>query len=350
MLARRWIEIIAALAFVGCGNCAGTEGQELVASTSAVASAAPVPSAVDATSELTAPGTPPPPSPSAVPALDDAAADARVAGPDVRVELLGNGAEPRAVLRHAAKLGARVALTVGVDVGMVQTKEGDDPNARAVPGFSLDTNFVRAATGWRVTVEGAKAEASGDAEALLAEEVAPLMRALGGKSALFGIEGRASSFVAPPVPAGLDLEAAQLWSSLEETVRELAVPLPEEPVGVGARWRSVSRRSRAGIAIVRTASYRLDEGAGVVLHFTFREEPVATKLRDPLLPQGIEVAVRSGIGQGQGKLELERDLAPRALDVELESWNDLAVKGPGAATPEFSTLRLHQRIRATRKP
>lgn len=288
--------------------------------------------------------------PNAVPALTDADADARVTGASVRIELVSAGVEPRRLLRHSAVPGNRASLTLSVGVGMSQSKGGDDPSARAVPGFSLDTSFVRAADGWRVTIEGARPDATGDAEQLLAEEVAPLMRALERKTALFAFDARVTSFALPPVPAGLDLEAAQLWSSVEESVRELALPVPSEAVGAGASWRATGRRSRAGTALVRVAEYTLAAGPGVVVNVTFREEPVATKRRDPLLPPGFELTVRSGIGEGRGKLEFDADLTPKSAEVELASLQDLAIQGPGAAAPEYSTLRLHQKLRAVRKP
>ena len=105
--------------------------------------------------------------PNASPALTDADADARVTGAAVRIELVSAGVEPRRLLRHSAVPGNRASLTLSVGVGMSQSKGGDDPSARAVPGFSLDTSFVRAADGWRVTIEGARPDATGDAEQLL---------------------------------------------------------------------------------------------------------------------------------------------------------------------------------------
>ncbi len=353
--------LVAALGGLGCGDCGGTNGARSRATDtapSASSQVAELPGEAEAFAVVSSAslGTEPPPaSPSAVAAMSELEAAGRVAGEAGRLVLTEPGREPRRLLRHAAKTGKRVKLTLAYDLSMVQTQAAvetpaaEDAPAAPIPGFAFDTTWLSGPTGWNVRIEGAHTLAGSETEQLLADEVAPLMAALAGTSAIVTLDPRAVSFALVSGPNKLDSDGLQLWSSLEETVRELLVPVPEEAVGTGARWRSLSRLSRGGMAFVRTTDYELREGSGVVLGLVFKEEPVAPKVRDPLLPEGVEVRVSRGIGGGTGTLEFDADLSPRRAVLALESMNELEIN-VAATSPVRSSVRLRQSTRVSQKP
>lgn len=66
--------------------------------------------------------------------------------------------------------------------------------------------------------------------------------------------GRLDAIALLDDPSGTNVDARE---ELEQRWLGLAVPLPDEPVGVGARWRVVSAMRAGGIVVKQTANYRL---------------------------------------------------------------------------------------------
>jgi len=279
-----------------------------------------------------------------------AEADARVTGGGVRVDLVSPGAEPRRSLRYLASAVAQVKLQLDYEVAMVQTTRGDDPSARPVPALSLDVTLSREATGLGLTVDGARATPDGDAEKLLAEEVAPLLKQLVGKSGTLALSERGVTGTSVTRPGGLEREVLQIWSSLDETTRDLVPPLPEEAIGVGARWRAVQRLRRGGLPLLRTVEYELLAGKGVPLKLVVKEQPIADKAQDPLMPEGMSVTARGGVGEGTGTLELDGELLPRAASLSLDSLTEITIAGPPGGAPLETMLRLKQTVRVKARP
>lgn len=286
-------------------------------------------------------------------AMTDAEANAQVGLTEVRVQLLSEGSEPKRELRYA-KEGARASLVLDVELATMRSTPGDDPDQPVVPGLQFDLSVERtgtgAETGWRFVVGAARARATTEAEQLLAEEMAPIVASLGGKAGAWRTGMRGIEPGATTHPDGLDLDALQLWSSVEESLRELSPPFPEKPVGPGATWRAVSRLSRAGVPVVRTVDYELRSGEGVVLAFVARERPVATQRPDPLLPEGVGVVAHRGVGRGAGAIELDGDFAPRRANLRVDLWSELDIHGPAGTPSSVSTVRLHQHVRVKRQP
>jgi hypothetical protein len=60
------------------------------------------------------------------------------------------------------------------------------------------------------------------------------------------------------IPAGANPQLAQSLSQFKETMKSACMPLPVEPVGVGARWEYKTRvKGQQGITIDQTATYQL---------------------------------------------------------------------------------------------
>lgn len=334
----------------GCGDCGG--GGASPPSPAASDSASAPTASVSAPEPEAAPEPEPSsaPRPDLAPALTEAQADAIVALEATKVELLAPGAEPRRTLRYSAKAGARSRLRLEYDVAMVQSSRDEDTSSRPVPGLSLDVTVSRTTKGFGLKVEGARATPVGDAEKLLAEEVAPLLESLSGKSGAVEFSARGIGAGSPSRPKGLELEALQIWSSLDETARDLTPPLPEEPVGRGARWRASYRLRRAGLPLVRTLEVELADGEGTVLAVVLREQPIAGKADDPLMPEGMSVVARGGGATGRGSLHLDSSAMPIEADLSLDSVTDITIAGPPGGAPLETTLRLRQTVRVRPRP
>jgi hypothetical protein len=165
---------------------------------------------------------------------------------EVRFRLLAPGAEPREPLRYRRAAAEERTITTTIATRSRVLADG-------AWGPLTEQPPVRQALA---------ARAEGDRLLLRVVEPAPAWRALKGRRATATIDARgritALAFADVPGDAGApsgrpDGPRDELWQQL----LGLAVPLPDEPVGVGARWE-VRTNLRVGAAsLTQSATYEL---------------------------------------------------------------------------------------------
>ncbi|MFP6683504.1 MAG: hypothetical protein VB934_02275, partial [Polyangiaceae bacterium] len=130
---------------------------------------------------------------------------------------------------------------------------------------------------------------------------------------------------------GVAPEVMQIVETVRDVVREMLVPLPKAELGLGARWRVMTRLRRMAIERVRVATYqivRMDEAA-VVLQVDARERAVASDPKSPALPDDVMLAVMGGEANTTLKMTRPRaKLLPTLLRGELRDWADMTMKPP----------------------
>lgn len=115
-----------------------------------------------------------------------------------------------------------------------------------------------------------------------------------------------------PLGRSADLQLQQLQRTLEQIV----VPLPEEPVGLGARWRVSTPIDLGGISATRSIEYQLleqHEGGRLELSFSITVTAPEQRLTNINIPAGAELHLTelAGTGDGVGLLETTAAVATR---------------------------------------
>jgi hypothetical protein len=92
----------------------------------------------------------------------------------------------------------------------------------------------------------------------------------------------------------------QQIQSMEESLRQIAVPLPEEPVGAGARWEANMGVESGGMRIDQRASFRIDELTTESLRLTtsVTQSAATQNFADP--NTGMQMTLNSMSGSGSG--------------------------------------------------
>lgn len=166
--------------------------------------------------------------------------------PELAVALLDAGREPRRLLRYAAERGARQRVHIqgngSSDLQVGGRRVYSQPEAATDAWFDV---HVVAADADRIDCEirferAMTADWENFQPGRATELRRPLAR-LGDHVYRFGMDRR--GFVRLPpleLPPEMDVDGDRniAWGLLEEAVRSI-VMLPAEPVGIGARWRSV---------------------------------------------------------------------------------------------------------------
>ncbi len=180
-------------------------------------------------------------------------------------DLLDPGDAPRRPLRLDLEPGTSTALVVTVDLGVVQEVDGAEQVLDAPPVSQTVVLTVDAVEGEVADVSLLVTDATVDAEATDLSDAEVLTLTAAARQVV-GIAGRAQfdtrgglrSF-RYVLPDDLDPALAATLDQLEGQIAGLIVPLPEEAVGVGARWRVRSTTTLGGAAVDQITTYTVTD-------------------------------------------------------------------------------------------
>jgi hypothetical protein len=94
------------------------------------------------------------------------------------------------------------------------------------------------------------------------------------------------------IPPDVDPNVRALLDQLRDQFRDLTVPLPEPPIGVGARWRATTQLTINDIQTRQVYEYRLKERSGTTLELDVRGTQTA-KPQSVDSPGGVKLRVKS---------------------------------------------------------
>lgn len=178
------------------------------------------------------------------------------------VKLLSPGSDPKTALAFDLKPKSKQTTEMRMTIAMAVSQGGAQAAPSRLPEVSV---LLDVTTGSRtqegdigVTGEVAKVLVlpKGDAEAAVAKEIAASLEPTKGLKVTYLVspKGRARnlSVDTAKVPA----RAKQMVEQLKQSFEAMSVPLPVEPIGVGARWQVISRM-QSGADVLQFNTYRL---------------------------------------------------------------------------------------------
>lgn len=132
---------------------------------------------------------------------------------------------------------------------------------------------------------------------------------------------------------GLDPQLAQMIEGTEQSMNQMTVPMPDEPVGVGGSWRVTQQIDANGMHFAQTltATVTAIDGDVVTLTIDQHAEVPEQDIDSPMLPPGSTLHVTSGTGQGGGTqvINLRRVMADHA-EVETSFKFEMEIRTDGA--------------------
>ena len=224
-------------------------------------------------------------------------------------KLLEAGAEPRKVLRFHPKPGDKQTLAMTMKMAMA-TKIGEmEPPAMKLPAIklTLETTVKEVAENGDITYEMVISDAGVSDEPGVTPELAEAM-----KSAFVGIKGLSgtgttssrgvSKGVEFKAPADSNPQTRQFVDQMKEFYTQLAVPMPEEAVGPGAKWEVKMPIKTQGMTIDQTANYEVVslEGESLTTKNIIAQQAANQKIQNPAMP-GMKVDLTKMTGKGTGQ-------------------------------------------------
>ncbi len=197
---------------------------------------------------------------------------------------------------------------------------------------------------------GETAKSSADANAYLAS-----WRALENRRMTVAIDdrGRLDAITFNDDPTGERSEAAR--HDLAQRLLATIVPLPDAPVGVGARWRVVTTLKQGPAFAKQTALYTLTAKTARLwkLHVRIQRVAEAQQLSDPSVPPGTsaELLAMFRVLEGDVEVDPRQPLISRgSFKVESRMHVKLTPAAPAAAAPTEQLFEDNGTITLSRQP
>ncbi len=228
------------------------------------------------------------------------------------VTLLDPGRAPRVRLHYAWKVRQKERLTMDLrtalsnDVGDTKQPEIPLPPVRVIVDVDPQTvspDGELLAYAWHVTWAATiEVQAPPQVTAGMRAEVAAIEHLRGtGEVDWLGLSRDVS---AEPIPVSDAGATGQMVDQIKQTLRDMAAPFPLEAIGLGARWKKVSRLAARDARITQSDTFTLNEiadNAGT-LEDTLAQTAPPQILRAPGAPEGAEARMESMLASGNAKI------------------------------------------------
>jgi hypothetical protein len=297
------------------------------------------PAEAEAPAASTAASVPAPPS--SAPAAASASASAAIPSattpttPEATTKLLDPGQAPRRKLRYAWHVDQKEQLVMDLRTGASTEVAGAKQPEIPLPQvhIAVDVDPARVSPdgtlsyAWRVTA--ATMTPNGQTPTAIADgmriEVAAIEHLAGrGVVTSRGLSQDITVDPATMVDAGA---TGQMVEQVRQTLRDVAVPWPEEDVGRGARWQKISQLDAKGSHLTQTDTFTLVDvqgDAGAVDDMLAQTAPPQV-LRSPGVPSGADAKMESMLASGSWKTRF--DLTRLVPQTKFDGTTTMVVSG-----------------------
>lgn len=267
------------------------------------------------------------------------------AAPIIKLESAGMGTRQALRYRFAAGTAHHAVMTMRMSIGM----ELDDQPAPAakVPGMrmGLEARVTRADE-----QQFRLAFAMRDAELFDTEGVQPValermrdnLRHLSSLRAEVAMTSRGyvreANFEMAP---GADQAMVQMLQSMRQSITQMSIPLPEQAVGAGGRWKALQQVQASGMTLYQVATFSLErlDGPRATIAVGLEQLSPRQDLRLPDEAKGATAELTEMRGRGKGSMLVDlRSPVPRSR-AAIDSWLAMNLQVEGR------TLRMRTRLR-----
>lgn len=233
-----------------------------------------------------------------------------------QVELLSPGNEPKQELRFRPAVDAKQTATMTMKMDMAISIGGQSMPSMAMPAsvMTLETVVTKVEPNgdirYNFTYTNADVVADRNTPAQAVEAMRTQMKKMVGIGGTIVVDSRGqtkeSNFNFPPqTDPSLRQSMGQMTNSLEQ----LSSPLPQEAVGVGAKWRVSGPLTLNGMNLTQTTTYELVslQDNVATIKATVEQTAASQNLSPASMPAGSSFTLRSFNSQGEGQMRLRLD-------------------------------------------
>jgi hypothetical protein len=240
-------------------------------------------------------------------------ADAPVLAEEMVVELMDSGQDPKRELRFAPKEGESQTMEMLMDFETEMTVSGQAMPAQAMPAQKMIMVFdiTDVADNGDISYDFHYSSVEiVDEPGTLPQIKAAMEQATKG---LVGAKGKGvitnrgiSQKFEMDLPEDADMNLKTMFEGMKDSMSKLSSPVPEEAVGVGAKWKVVQPVVANGMTLTQTSTHEIVsmEKDGFTMSVTITQDAEKQPINNPMLPPGTTITLESLDTTGEGTSKL----------------------------------------------
>jgi hypothetical protein len=230
------------------------------------------------------------------------------------VKLLDPGAQPRTPLRYkfqanrTEKMVMEMSMAMAMEMGDQKQPETQMPATRMTMTVNSKEVSPEGDLYYEFEFEQAEVLPEPGANPMMVNVMKQQMSSMQGLSGSATVTSRGFiRDVEIKAPPGIDPQVRQSIDQMRQSMDQMSAPLPEEPVGRGARWQVTMPVETSAMKLTQIATYTLSEiqGDKVKFDITIKQSAPPQDINAPGAAPGGKVSLESLKSSGTGTVELQ---------------------------------------------
>ena len=254
-----------------------------------------------------------------------------------QLELLTPGTQPKQELRLKPQVNTKQLMTVTTKMDMANTLAGQAMPKIKTPATVMKMEVFVTQIDANGDIYSKFAYTEGDVvpDASVAPEILESVRSsikkMVGLSGTLITDNRGQVKTSNiTLPEDIDPMTKTLLTQLSNSLEQMSSPMPQEAVGIGAKWRVSAKLKISSINMSQTAIYELVSLKDNIatMNVTVEQQANAQDVTLPGIPTGsANVSLKSMSSQGQGQITLPLDsVMPTRSTMSMRSQNEMSIK------------------------
>ncbi|MHC4461468.1 MAG: DUF6263 family protein [Planctomycetota bacterium] len=271
-------------------------------------------------------------------------------GAKTTVKLLDPGAQPRTLLRYkfqanrTEKMVMEMSMAMAMQIGDQKQPETQVPATRMT--MTIDSKEVSPEGDLHYEFELEQAEvlpkpgANPAVVNAMKQQMSSAQDLRG--SATVTSRGFTRDVEIKPLP-GIDPQIRQSMDEMKQSINQMSAPLPEEPVGRGARWQVTMPVETSVMKVTQIATYTLSEiqGDKVKFDITIKQSALPQEIDTPGAAPGGKVFLESLKSSGKGTVELQMTNLVPTSNINMTTTNVVSANNQKIKTTATIGMKIH---------
>jgi hypothetical protein len=266
------------------------------------------------------------------------------------------GQQPRVRLRIAPTAGTQEAFELRMDMGMSISlgSMGQQPRVE-MPTMITEADLdITQVDGGMIEYSAAfgapRLEPGSQLPPPVLENLERELAAIGGTRGTFRVSDRGLlESGSLDIPDNVNAQSRQMMEQMTQNMRQIAIPLPPEPVGPGAKWEATTRIELGGLDLKQRAEYQLVgcEQTLCKLQVSIEQSTEAEQFAPPQMPT-MKAKILEYESHGVGTVALDLNhVTPDESTVGVSTHFAFEIDGLGDPQQMVMDMDLDMTIRRT---
>jgi hypothetical protein len=271
-------------------------------------------------------------------------------GDSTTVKLLDAGAEPRTALRYKFQANRTEAIVMDMSMAMAmetgnqKQPETQVPVTRTTMIFDNKEVSPEGNLHYEFEIEQVEVLPTPGVNPMMVNAMKQQMSGMQGMNGSATVTSRGFTQDAEiKIPPGVNPQIRQSIDNMKQSMNQMSAPLPEEPVGRGARWQVTMPVETPAMKLKQVATYTLSEiqGDKVKLDVTIKQSAPPQEIATPGAAPGTKTSLESLKSSGEATIEIQMTKLVPTSNLNMTSTYVISVNNQKIKTTMQLGMKMH---------